>query len=1212
MRELTEFQKAALNTEKHIALTANAGSGKTTILCKRYIDILLETGVHVKDIAAITFTDKAASELYDAITQEIADRLTELKKAKSSAAGEMKYRTEQTIYRLENIRRDLVFSKISTIHSFCLDILKENPVEANIDANCIPVDGKTAYDLINQSIDEVISELLDDNDENIKSLIRQFSDISILSENIFEAIQKRIVSEKFEGLYSKSTEEIAAYYEEITMNLYKEFYADKIGPIIKVIKQINDLVIKNTKEPGNAVEIDSMLREINPDEISNDSILKLQNILEYVCTKDGSVRTVKYFAKKLRESNPDIIEILELYSEDIADLRKNSPPDYECNFELAALGKKFFSLFKLALERYKRKKKDSGFLDFEDILILSKDLLAKPEVQAQISDKYKFVMVDEYQDTNYIQYEIILPVVGYLEKGNLFVVGDEKQSIYGFRNADLEVFDRTKKEIGKSKISGNILTMPDNFRMVPEICLFTNIVFKKLFGSKPRILFNEVGNSDLVYGRSDNFNGKIEFIINPKSEDREESEAELVAKRILSLAKTERVLLSKTPSEPLKDEIEWKNIAILSRVRKSFDKLIPVFIKYRIPYVIIKGQGFYQQQEILDIYNYLSFLLDDSNDAALAAILRSPFFLISDVELYAIAQEQGYSFYQKMCKKAEKNTKFFNIKGILEENLSLVHSSDLVYLIRKILNDNYYLVLTAGKEDGKQAVSNIEKLINIASEYVSEGFRNTFDFVDLLTNSINNAEQESLGAVIDDTNAVNLMVVHQAKGLEYPAVFLFDSGASGRKDLSQRKKILIDKNFGFVTKVTKNQDYFSGESDSLTIDLINKVSLLKQEAELKRLLYVAVTRARNYLCISAELKKSFSNNSFIYLINKGLDGVLESLQPEIEMEGRITKTGGKNLDLSFTIPVIQDIDNTELSLPLDSTESKFKFILPKLTDMEEGEIISPTKLSIYNQCPVKYEMIYNYRLKNVLEDYQAWINKTGAHMPDVLNDGDEAVSAEDEFSIAANERGSIIHSLLQNEAGIEEVKKELDIILTEKYKDKLSGDLKNDFISKLVSLISVYKESKTFKFISSFSDFRNEFELYVKENDYFLFGIIDKIIFDRERGKIIIVDYKTDDIAFEEIKKRKENYINQLRFYSYIASKLFKDFESFEVLLVFIKHPDALKPEIITRQDLESFGITLKNTVNNIRRKNFIKNTKHCSVCNYYIKHKDCIMDIKD
>ena len=1211
MRELTEFQKAALNTEQHIALTANAGSGKTTILCKRYIDILLETGVHVKDIAAITFTDKAASELYDAITQEIADRLAELKKAKQ-AAGEKKYQANQLIFRLENIRRDLVFSKISTIHSFCLDILKENPVEANIDANCIPIDGKTTYDLITQSIDEVISELLSAEDEDVKSMIRQFSDVSILSENIYDAIQKRIVSENFEELYSKSIDEIAAYYDEITIDLYKELYADKIGPVVQVIKQINDLVIKNAKDSGIAVEVRHLLSELNPDDFSFDSIVKLQQILSYICIKDGNIRKPKYFDKKLRDANPEIVDSLELYSEDIISLLKNSAPDMACNVELASLGKKLFNLFKLALERYKQKKKDSGYLDFEDILILSKELLAKPEVQAQISDKYKFVMVDEYQDTNYIQYEIILPIVGFLQKGNLFVVGDEKQSIYGFRNADLEVFDRTKKEIGKDQMYGRVLTMPDNFRMVPEICLFTNIMFKKLFGSKPKILFNEVGNSDLVYGRTDRFNGKIEFIINPISEVVSESEAGLVAKRIINLVNTERVLLSKNPSEPANDEIEWRNIAVLSRVRKSFDKLIPVFIKYKIPYVIIKGQGFYQQQEILDVYNYLSFLLDESNDAALVAILRSPFFLISDVELYGISQEPGFSFYDKLCRKAEKDTKYFTIVTILQDNLNLVHSSNLVYLIRKILNDNYYLALTAGRKDGKQAVSNIEKLINIASEYVSEGFRNTFDFVDLLTNSINNAEQESLGAVIDDTNAVNLMVVHQAKGLEYPAVFLFDSKATGLRDISKSKKVLIDKKFGFITKVTKNQDYFNGESESLTGDLINKVSLLKQEAELKRLLYVAVTRARNYLCISSEFKKSFPSNSFIYLINKGLGNALDGLPPQLDINGTISKTGGGSMELNFTVPIIQNIDNPEFLLQEESKENQFRFIMPRLSDLEEEEIISATKLSIYNQCPVKYEMIYNYRLKNVLDDYQVWINKSKKNLPEVLLSKEEVSDEENEFTIAANEKGSIIHSLLESETGIDDAKGELDRILTEKYADKLSGGLKNDFISKLVSLISVYKESKTFKFISSFSDFRNEFELYVKENDYFLFGIIDKIIFDKERGKIIIVDYKTDDIEFEEIKKRKENYINQLRFYSYIASKLFKNFDSFEVLLVFIKHPDALGPEIITIKDLESFGSVLKNTVNNIRCKNFIKNTKHCSVCNYYIKHKDCIMDIKD
>jgi len=1212
MRELTQFQKAALNTKQHIALTANAGSGKTTILCKRYLDILLESNVHVKDIAAITFTDKAASELYDAVTGEIADRLSELKLSKSAANKEEINQINYTIVRLENIRRDLVFSKISTIHSFCLDILKENPVEANIDANCIPIDGKTASDLINQSVDEVIKELLDSNDEDVKSLIRQFSDVSILSKNIYDIIQKRIVAEKLDNFYSKSIQEIAGIYNDITINLYKEFYSGIMNKITDLIIRINNIVVTQNSKSQFACEVKNQLADFDPNDYSINSIIKFQNILEQICTKDGKIKTVGYFTKKLRDTSADVLEELDSFSDDIESLRKNSKPDTSFNEELAGFGKKIFTLFKLALTRYKGKKNDSGFLDFEDILILSKELLANTEVQQQISQKYKFVMVDEYQDTNFIQYEIILPIVDFLKKGNLFVVGDEKQSIYGFRNAELEVFDRTKKEIGNNSNSGLILTMPDNFRMVPEICFFTNQLFRNLFESEPRLLFNEVKNSDLVYGRPDNFSGKIEFIINPISEDNGETEAELVAKRILNLVEKEKVLLSKAPTEQLSEIIEWKNIAVLSRVRKSFDKLIPVLTKYKIPYVIIKGQGFYQQQEILDICSYLSFLLDENNDAALITILRSPFFLLSDVDLYEISLERGDCFYDKLCQKAKTEQKFTFVVDILSENLGLVHSSNLVHLIRKILNENYYLVLAAKKEDGKQTISNIEKLINIASDFISDGFKNIFDFVDLLENSINNADKESLGTIVDDSNAVNLTVVHQVKGLEYPAVFLYDCKATGQSDVSKSKKVLIDKNFGIITKVTLDQNYFKGESNSLLVDLINKVTALKQEAELKRLLYVAITRARNYLCISTDYKNSFPKNSFIYLINKGLADKLDAMPIEISMSGSILRTDGNTLELNFNIPVVQSIDMPGTFIQNDNYESAYKYLTGVISDNEEEEVISATKMALYNQCPVKYEITYNYGLKDLIEDYQIRTNKVNRKLNNSSLDVKVNTLEEDDFTIPGTVRGTIIHYLLQNEVKLENIDVELKKIITKNFGDNFEGDVKNDFISDLVSLISNYKDSKAFKYISSFPDYKNEFELYVKENDYFLFGIIDKIIFDRDRGKIIIVDYKTDDIELKEIKKRKENYINQLKFYSYIASKLFKNFESFEVLLVFIKHPDFIQLDGINRQELESFGVTLKDTIKNIRCKNFIKNTKHCSVCNYYIKHKDCIMDIKD
>ncbi len=171
----------------------------------------------------------------------------------------------------------------------------------------------------------------------------------------------------------------------------------------------------------------------------------------------------------------------------------------------------FLNFFDQALLIYESKKKAEGFIDFEDILLHTKILLQNENVQKSLSAKYKFIMVDEFQDTNEIQYQIFLPILDYLKNGKLFIVGDEKQSIYKFRDAEIEIFNLTRDNIQSESGIESLLSLPDSFRMTPAICTFTNFIFRKLFYN-PVELFGEVPNTDLVCARADNISGKVEFL----------------------------------------------------------------------------------------------------------------------------------------------------------------------------------------------------------------------------------------------------------------------------------------------------------------------------------------------------------------------------------------------------------------------------------------------------------------------------------------------------------------------------------------------------------------------------------------------------------------------------------------------------------------------------------------------------------------------------
>jgi ATP-dependent helicase/nuclease subunit A len=606
MEELTPHQYKALDFKHSISLRANAGSGKTFVLAKRYLQIIIAGKVPVQKIAAITFTDKAAGELYKRIAKEIDDKIKQID-------------VPDEITALEKIRRQLVSANISTIHSFCISILKEFPVEAELDANFTPIDSTTSSELLDLSVEETIRKKIeDDESEDIKDLIRLFSSKGILVKQLKKMIDKRTIVLRLENvIYQKSVEQIADFFHETFLKYFEIIYAPQIVGLITDLKKINVVVLEYDKDNDIALRVEFLIKKFESASKVDEVIQLVHNIKDEIFTKSNSIKARGYFENKLRDGFEDAVLHVEKILGDLLIIEiDDNVKDIEQ--QLAVTGKYLIDVFNDILFLYNEKKKELGYIDYEDILLKTQKLLLLDDVKKYLSDKFACLMVDEYQDTNELQYNIFMPILDNLRKGNLFIVGDEKQSIYRFRDAELEVFSRTNLDIIESNDSKSLITLPDSFRMEPEICLFTNILFRNLFRN-PVNLYNEVEHSDLICAKPDFTGGKVSVIF--ADEESELTEADLVCRQILTLIKDEN------------ENLDWKDIAILVRKRSSFAELEKQFLKYNIPIKIIGGTGFYQRQCIYDVYNYFSFLLDTYNDAALIGILRSPFFSISDVKL---------------------------------------------------------------------------------------------------------------------------------------------------------------------------------------------------------------------------------------------------------------------------------------------------------------------------------------------------------------------------------------------------------------------------------------------------------------------------------------------------------------------------------------------------------------------------------------------------
>lgn len=1185
MAILTPHQKSAIEFPDHLSLTANAGSGKTFVLARRYLKAALKEGVNISNIAAVTFTDKAAGELYNKIIKLVQDEI------KASLS-------ESETKKLEKIRRQLVSANISTIHSFCINILKEFPVEARLDARFVPIDEQLSDELIELSVEESVQKLLNDVNysEKLKYLIRIFGSKNRLVTELFSLIKKRknLFTIK-ENIYSKNEEEITKYIQKQFDIFFSKVWKNYENDLIEGIKKINNTVLLRNTDNLTALKIASYLKKNERFTSSNQILRFINEIKSELLTSSGTVRIQGYLPNNLRESLTKEIKIVEASLSELIKI-EFSEEQKKLLEDLVRFGKILIEIFDYTLSKYETKKSSEGFLDYEDILFYTKEILKKPDVQKSLNEKFKYILVDEYQDTNEIQYEIFLPILDYLKTGNLFIVGDEKQSIYMFRDAELEIFNKTKKDISSVSGDKSLLELPDSFRMAPAICLFANKLFENLFAN-PNELFNEVANSNIVCARADGKPGKIEFLLSDPADDNSASEAEMLARRILELNS---------------NGIDYKNIAILVRKRKSFADLETKFINHKIPFTIIGGRGFYQRQTISDIYNYLLFLSNSSNSSALAGVLRSPFFTISDAILFEISLKPGTSYWEKFKQSSLESEKLNRIKELLEENIQLASSVDLTVLIRKILTDTDYLAIIATRDDGRQELANISKLLDISRGFSLKGYRNLYDFLDYLNESITESEDEPQADIPYDTNAVQLMTLHQAKGLEFPVVILYNTHEASKKTQTKSKQITISKKFGILTKLPLNDNYLTDYQSSPIIGLYNFIEEKKNIAEIKRLLYVGVTRAIDHLIISGEFNKEqvLKKDSFLYLIQYGLGIDFQSNKFVIEDELQFLKQKeGKYFNSTQKIKIIVPIKNKvsfEQSKKFISEAKKEKSIvnIDKIPSTLGKDIISATKVAVYHQCPTKYLLTYEYgfgRINSLIKNSLKTDSKIEIDYPENEDNNSDQL----ELSIIKSSlKGLLVHSLLEKEIVSEKLSDEITRYFA---KNGLSEKQLTDSKNKIISEIKRFFDSDIFKHLQSFQNYLNEFEAYIKDEGIYLYGNMDKIIFSEDT--VTIVDYKTDNIEEIEIEERAANYQIQLNFYIYIAQKLFNSYNSFQTILIFIKHPEFPVIKNYNKQDIFLVKKEISDIIKGIIHKKFYKNTNHCKVCVYSDKLKKCILN---
>jgi ATP-dependent helicase/nuclease subunit A len=575
------------------------------------------------------------------------------------------------------------------------------------------------------------------------------------------------------------------------------------------------------------------------------------------------------------------------------------------------------------------------------------------------------------------------------------------------------------------------------------------------------------------------------------------------------------------------------------------------------------------------------------------------------LDLLKIVSYEGINLFQKLKSYSEEDEKIKSTYDKLRSSIAKVNELSIHELMMDIVLDSNYLSIVSSRKQSEQDLANINKLVQKSREYTTLGFKTIYDYVQFLKEAITRIDDEGQGEVELGKEKVNIMTIHSSKGLEFKAVFVVECESSfiNTNDMG-KGKIEISPIFGYMSQLPKKGNYFDGFERPPQLFLSEFIQKKKEIAEAKRLLYVAITRAEKYLFLTADIRKKKSSTSFLSLF----DEVLKFEEnKDIEIKSKLEfmfmnaeeEFFNETHDISFSIPIISTIDEKKLGDLNEIIERKILYINDNLSSSEfpKNEFYSATKIAVFSQCPVKYHLIYDLGFNKVNELFR---------MTDFQYEFKE--KEDEEFLIPSDMKGRIIHKIL-----------ELDVH-TDELNDIIKSEIKNEFhdfpniktdtlIEQINYSIIKYYDTHVYKEINSFSLYKNEYELYYKFNEDYLYGVIDKVVFDEEKKIIYIIDYKTDKINYpKQAEEKFQNYLVQLYFYAFLLSKKYGNYIKFNLRIVFIENPELEYFKEIGNDELNQFSNYLEGVIKKIKSKKISQEKGHCSKCHFYALDR-CVME---
>lgn len=856
----TNEQSLAINERGgKIIVSAAAGSGKTAVLSARIIDYILKGG-SIDKLLVVTFTTLAAGEMKERIKKNINNAIIN--------DPHNNHLQEQLLL--------VELAQIMTMDAFYNKLIKENFAQLNISPDFKVID-EIEYKVVKLKTAKEVVETALENNINIKALLDNFVDykngttIEDLLISFDEYINKIPNSDAW-------LEELISNYEVDNFNdsiwselIYSELKSDFEGfknlydDVLDEIKLDDTLYDKlntfllNEREP-----LVKIIEVINNKDFENlTHLIKTINFERFPTIKGYSDNSTSVKIKAIRAS---LKKIIKDYEETILHFGYSFKDDLE---KINIIIKELIEVTKIYRKSLKQFRDANNVYSFDDIPHLVLKLLVqeydfktgvitKTSCASALSNNYDEILIDEFQDTNLVQ-NIIFSSLSKNDT-NLFIVGDVKQSIYGFRSARPDLLIKEKKDAYGDKFP-KLINLSKNFRSRQEVLNFSNYLFSKIMSDTYGDINydeSEVLNLGASYLPSNENDVELHLLTNSNVDNDEEieedisnyeKEAIVVAKRIKELFDSNyQVIDSKTNKYR---NILKSDIAILLRSPGTFGNVLrETLINFGIDVYTDRAPVYFDNYEVKLIISLLKIIDNPYDDISLVAVLRSPIFGFSEDELLEIRNIDKYNYLFDNLKNKD-TVKAKDFLNRLNDYQIKSTSLDISKLLNYLYNDTKILAIMSSLDNGRNRIKNLLEMINHAQKYIDNGHTTLHEFITYIDTLIDN--DYSLEGVnpASDKDSVLITTIHKSKGLEFPVVILPRLDKQFNFD-DLKKDILMDNDYYLGFKLRNNDDF--SINSNLILEVIKKEKKLKQLSEELRVLYVALTRAKEKLIMTGILK----------------------------------------------------------------------------------------------------------------------------------------------------------------------------------------------------------------------------------------------------------------------------------------------------------------------------------------------------------------------